>query len=236
MSHVAESDFCVTDIELLKQVVAEKCPTLELVQTNEYRTWASDHDGRLVGDYPLPGIYQVRVLREAAKLMGNQGLVIRAAAKQVTIPYDFEALEDGPLSLSDFQKLVSSIPDFKTAYETVMSQIGHDAEYVIRHKDPVQRSRQYGIALVPNPVREGEWDMICDFYSQGYGILNEPGVGKHKQEEGKDIWAGTLKQAYNVAAAEQIISYEAALGSPVYQQSHKEVLADGTVKITLTGY
>lgn len=235
MSHVAESDFCVTDIGLLKSVVEKQCPTLELVKTNKYRTWVSDH-GALVGDYPLPGSYQVRVARATVARMPAHKFVAMAAAQGVKIPYDLDELEEHPLSLSDVNKLKSSIPEFKEAYESVSDQIGYDADYVIRNKDPLKQQDQYGIALVPNPVRENEWDMVCDFWGDGKGILAEPGVGKYVKVKNEDVWAGSLKQAYNVAATLQAIATQNMLGNPLYQNHSVQTLPDGTVKISITEY
>jgi hypothetical protein len=235
MSHVAESDFCVTDIDLLRSVVEKQCPTLEVVKTNKYRTWASDH-GALVGDYPLPGVYQVRVLRAAVEAMSMYKLLAQAAAQGIKLPTNLDEMEESPLSLADFNKLKQAIPEFAAAYESIASEIGYDADYVIQNKDPLKRESQYGIALVPNPVREGEWDMICDFYENGKGVLKEPGVGTHVQKDGEDIWAGTLKQAYNVAATLQAIQTQNMLGNPMYQSHSVETLPDGTVKISVSEY
>jgi hypothetical protein len=75
MSHL-ESGFCVTDIEALALTVKKQCPELQLVRQKSYRTWATDH-GSLVGDYPLPGIYQVKLMAALKK----QGYDVHAAAK-----------------------------------------------------------------------------------------------------------------------------------------------------------
>ena len=76
MSHLA-SGFCVTDIEALALTVKEKCPELELVKQKHYRTWTTDHGGRLVGDYPLPGLYQLKLMAS----LKRQGVDVHAKAE-----------------------------------------------------------------------------------------------------------------------------------------------------------
>jgi hypothetical protein len=236
MSHIESGDFCVTDIEVLASVIATKCPTLELVKTNEYRNWVTDH-GRLAGDYPLPGVYQIRLIqRWADKTSGGLRQVRNICSeKGVQLPANIAELESSPLTLDELSKLGREA-GFKTAYNEVVKQIGQDAEYVIRVKDSNKQQRYYGIGLVPNPVRDGEWDFIVDFWQQGQGLLNEPGVGKHCQIGGETAWAAEIKTAYNVALIEKAIQHQQMLGNTAYASVSREVLADGTIKIVTSGY
>lgn len=227
MSHL-ESGFCVTDIESLAKTVKEKCPDLEMVKKTEYRTWATDH-GRLVGDYPLPGIYQIKLVAALKKA----GIDVHAKAKErgVTLPDNLIDLEKKPWSLDEQKKLLND-PDFKGAYDSLNSNvISKDAEYVIKFKEGKGPRGAYEIGLVKHPVRKGEFVMMADFYAQGQGILNATGVGVHKNNNGTDTWGGELKQAYAVKAAEKVIEDQMAAGNPEYGSYTKTTLPDGRVKI-----
>lgn len=227
MSHV-DSGFCVTDIAAMALTIKEQCPELELVKQKSYRTWIDDHGG-LVGDYPLPGIYQI-------KLMGalkRQGIDVHArAAKQgVQLPKNLLDLEKQPWTLEQQRRMFQD-PGFKKAYDKLCQEVvGKDAEYVIKYKSGQGNKGAYEIGLVPHPVNKGEYLMMCDFYGQGNGILKAKGVGKHDHKNGKDTWAGELKKSYAVRAAERKIQAEIKAGNPEYGSYKKVTLPDGRVKL-----
>jgi len=223
MSHVA-AGFTIKDIEALRQVVAENCPNLELVAQGTYRTWIDSHGG-LVGDYPVPAIYQLKILA----YLGQQGIDYDQLAKNqgVTLPENTMDLEQKPWTLSEQQKLMRD-PQFKKAYEHVTKkEVGKDSQYVIKHKSS---KTMYEIGLVPHPVNQGEYVMICDFWSQGAGILNQEGVGRHQHKDGVDQWGNTLKQNYAERATERVIQQEIALGNPEYGSYTKVKLPDGRIQ------
>lgn len=229
MSHL-ESGFCVTDIESLAKTVKEKCPDLEMVKATDgrYRTWATDH-GRLVGDYPLPGIYQIKL----AAALKKQGVDVHAKAKEqgVSLPANLLDLEKTPWTLEDQRKLLRD-PVFKGAYDALNEKvISKDAEYVIRYKDGKGSKTAYEIGLVRHPVRKGEFVMMTDFYAQGQGLLQAKGVGQHIHKDGADTWGGELKQAYAIRAAEKTIQEQIQAGNPEFGSYTKTVLPDGRVKI-----
>jgi hypothetical protein len=227
MSHL-ESGFCVTDIESLAKTVKEKCPDLEMVKQKEYRTWATDH-GRLVGDYPLPGIYQIKLVAALKK----QGVDVHALAKAqgVNLPDNLIDLEKKSWTLDEQRKLLQDTT-FKGGYDALNTNvISKDAEYVIRFKEGKGPQGAYEIGLVKHPVRKGEFVMMADFYAQGQGILNAKGVGQHRKQGGSDNWGGELKQAYAVKAAERVIEDQMAAGNPEYGSYTKTTLPDGRVKI-----
>lgn len=229
MSHL-ESGFCVTDIEALAFTVKEKCPELEMVKQTKYRTWITDH-GRLVGDYPLPAIYQLKLM--AALKRKNVDVHAKAKAQGVNLPANLLDLEKKPWSLEDQRKLFKD-EDFAKAYADLTSNtISQDAEYVIRLKN--NSDQAYEIGLVPHPVRKGEFLMMTDFYNQGRGLLNAKGVGRHKtNQQGADSWGGELKQAYAAKAAERTIMKQIQAGNPEFGNYTKTVLPDGRIKIEVT--
>lgn len=232
MSHIEEGTFVVTDIQTLQNVLLQRCPTLELVKTAEYRTWATDH-GSLVGDYPLPSLYQIKVLSQAAAQVGSYFVLQKLCEKQgVKLPFEIQELRTTPLTLQQLQA-IKQIPAVAAAYAIVSAGIGHDAEYVIRNKDPQKQAAQYGIGLVR--TGENEWATVCDFFSQGRGLLREPGLGEHQQVGDKQIWAGELKQAYNEAVVMKHINTQQMLGNPMYASVTREVLSDGTIKLVAEG-
>lgn len=57
MSHITslQQSITINNLAALKRAIEEFCPQLEFVagQTH-YRTWKDNHQGRLVGDWPLP--------------------------------------------------------------------------------------------------------------------------------------------------------------------------------------
>lgn len=225
MSHLA-SGFCVTDIEALALTVKEKCPELELIRQKTYRTWTTDHGGRLVGDYPLPGIYQVKMM--AALVRQGVQVHLKAAELGVQLPSIVE-LENKPWSLQQQRQLLQD-ETFKAAYEKLCEEtVGQDAEFVIRYKKEHGNTKAYEIGLIPHPIRKGEYLMITDFYAQGNGLLNAQGVGQHKHKD--NSWGGELKQAYAGMAAERAIVSQIKAGNPEYGRYEKTVLPDGKIKI-----
>ena len=231
MSHL-ESGFCVTDIEALALTVKEKCPDLEMVKQKTYRTWATDH-GRLVGDYPLPAVYQIKLMAA----LKRQGVDVHAKAKEqgVDLPPNLLDLEKKPWTLEQQRKLFQD-DTFNKAYQTLSKDVvGQDAEYVIKYKAGKGPAQAYEIGLVPHPVRKGEFLMMTDFYNQGQGLLNAKGVGKHKEnQQGADSWGGELKQAYAAKAAERTIVSQIQAGNPEFGNYTKTVLPDGRIKIEVT--
>jgi len=226
MSHLA-SGFCVTDIEALALTVKEKCPELELVKQKTYRTWTTDHGGRLVGDYPLPGLYQLKMMA----VLKRQGIDVhaKAEAQGVKLPANLAELELKSWDLAQ-QKLLLQDAEFKAAYEKICSEtVGQDAEFVIRYKQSHNNTKAYEIGLIPHPIRKGEYVMMTDFYAQGNGLLNAKGMGQHKYKDGS--WGGELKQAYAGMAAERAIISQIKAGNPEYGRYEKTVLPDGKIKI-----
>jgi hypothetical protein len=228
MSHIA-SGFCVTDIQALAMAVKSQCPDLELVRQKTYRTWITDH-GRLVGDYPLPGLYQVKLMAALKK----QGVDVHAKAKAqgVTLPADLLELEHKPWNAAEQHRLLQD-PAISSGYQRLTKDVvGKDAEFVIRvkggkeGKDP----SAYEIGLVPHPTRKGEFVMMTDFFAQGNGLLQYQGVGQYTRKGGTDSWGGELKQAYAVRAAERAIVSQIQAGNPEYGSYTRTVLADGRVK------
>ena len=229
MSHVA-AGFTVTDIEALKQAVEENCPTLQLVQKKDYRTWVADN-GKLVGDYALPAIYQLKVLSK----LGQQGIDydVLAAGQGVQLPENTLDLEKKPWTLAEQNKLMQH-PKFKEAYDQVVKQeVGKDAEYVITTKGGI--GKQYEIGIVPNPASPGEYTMICDFWQNGNGILNHKGVGRHVRVEGKDDWGHELKCKYSEIATERVIQAQIAAGNPDYASVVKKKLPNGQIQYEVHG-
>jgi hypothetical protein len=228
MSHL-ESGFCVTDIEALAQIVKENCPTLELVRQATYRTWATDH-GTLAGDYPLPAVYQLKML--GWMVTQNHKVFDLAQEAGVLLPKDLRKLETEPWTLEMQNKLLK-VPEFRQAYQHVCSKvIGNDAEFVIKPKDDQPEiGYAYQIGVVPHPWRAGEYQLMCDFYAQGKGLLLAKGVGQHKEVDGTNSWGGELKQAYAVRAAERAIVTQMRAGNPEYGGYNKTVLPDGRIKL-----
>lgn len=232
MSHV-DSGFCVTDIESLYKVVKETCPDLELVKQSEFRTWVAD-TGSLVGDYPLPWTYQIKMLALVAKKVGVNTMREKAKAQGVDLPASLLDLEKQPLTLAQ-QNLLTRDINFQTAYQEVSQNVvGKDAEYVIRHKDKSAMPDSYEIGIVKHPANQGEYVMMADFYKQGKGLLHAKGVGLHKQVNGRDVWGGELKRNYAITAAEKKINEQIRAGNPEYGSYKKTVLADGRIKIEVT--
>jgi len=230
MSHV-DSGFCITDIAALALTVKDQCPDLELVKQKSYRTWIADH-GKLVGDYPLPGTYQIKMM--AALKRQDIDVHAKAAKKQVELPANLLDLEKKPWTLEE-QKQMFQDPTFAKAYEKICQEVvGKDAEYVIKHKAGKGRKDSYEIGLVPHPVNRGEFVMMADFYAQGNGILEATGVGKHERKGGQDGWGAELKKSYAVCAAERKIKHEIAAGNPEFGSYQKTTLPDGRVKLEVS--
>jgi len=228
MSHL-ESGFCVTDLQAMAATLKEQCPDLEMVKQKTYRTWATDH-GRLVGDHPLPGIYQIKLMAA----LNRQGVDVHALAAQhdVKLPKNLLDLEKTPWDLKDQKNLMKN-EAFKQAYEKLNKEvISKDAEYVIRFKDKNRQKSSYEIGLVPHPVNKGEYQMMTDFYGQGQGLLLAQGLGRHQRtQDGKEVWGGDLKRGYAVKAAERRIQAEIMAGNPEYGSYKKTQLQDGRVKL-----
>lgn len=228
MSHL-ESGFCVTDMIALAFAVKENCPDLELVKQATYRTWVTGRNS-LVGDYPLPAMYQLKLLL----LLKKQGVDVHVAASKqgVTLPKNLLELEKKPWTLEQQRKLLDD-PVFQQAYNTLAATvIGKDAEYVIRYKEgKAPNAGAYEIGLVPNPIRTGEYLMMTDFYAGGKGLLLAKGLGAHCKIRGEDSWGGELKQAYAVKTAEREIVSQIGKGNPEFGSYTKTKLPDGRVKI-----
>lgn len=232
MSHVA-SGFCVTDIEALKQVVQQQCPELELVAQKSYRTWISDN-GELVGDYPLPWLYQIKLLGKVAAKVGKEAMYAAAKTAGVTLPENLLDLEKKPMTLDQQRQLLQN-PAFNEAYKEVSKTlVGKDADYVIRYKQGHGPSSAYEIGLVRHPVNQGEFIMMTDFYSQGNGLLRAKGLGQHVHHNGKDSWGAELKKSYAVTAAERKIQQQIKAGNPEFGSYKKVTLPDGRIKIEVT--
>ena len=228
MSHV-DSGFCVTDIAALALTVKEQCPELELVKQDTYRTWITDH-GQLVGDHPLPAIYQIKLMAA----LKRQGVDVheRAAARGVELPANLLELEKKPWTLDEQQRMFKD-PTFKKGYETICQEVvGKDAEYVIKYRQGAGRRDAYEIGLVPHHVNKGEYVMMVDFFAQGNGLLKSPGIGKHDRK--KDTWGGELKKSYAIRAAERKIQAEIKAGNPEFGSYKKTELPDGRVKIEVS--
>jgi hypothetical protein len=227
MSHL-ESGFCITDLEALTKTVQEKCSDLEMVKGKVYRTWATDH-GSLAGDYPLPGIYQLQIV--AALKKAGHDVHKLAQAVGVKLPDRLMELETQGWSAQDQNKLLQN-PEFKKEYHRINAEvIGKDAEYIIRYKATANQPRAYEIGVVPNPARKGEYQLMCDYYNQGNGLLRAKGLG---QNTSGNKWGGELKQAYAALAAERAITAQIAAGNPEYGSYTKIVLPDGRIKIEVT--
>ena len=224
MSHIA-SGFCVKDIEGLALTVKSQCPDLQLVRQSTYKTWISAH-GSLVGDHPLPGFYQVKLVSELLK----KGIDVHAEAlvQDVELPDNLGELENRTWSLADQQKLFKN-KKFSDQYADL--NIGKDSEFVIKYKPEKNMRDSYEIGLVPHPVRKGEWVMMTDFFAQGNGLLTATGLGKHTQVDGVDSWGKELKQAYIIRATERIVVAQIEAGNPEFGSYTKTVLANGNVKI-----
>ena len=176
MSHVSEFLDCAIprgNIQALKEAVSRFCPTLEFVEGQQhYRSWKDDHNGSLVGDWPVPAGLTAKQWTE--QVGNNAEHVIRMKAGQARA---------------------------KTAYEigVVPYQVTRDAA---------------GKVLSKRPSAEGnEFALLCDFWAQGNGILEEPGVGKaHRSDDSGNLGGmtafGDLYQHYQMCltalAAEQV--------------------------------
>ena len=232
MSHVS-SGFCVTDIEALKQVVAQQCPELELVKQATYRTWVADNGG-LVGDYPLPWSYQIKLLGKVAAKIGKDAMISAAKQAGVDLPANLLDLENHPITLKQQRDLLQN-PEFKAAYDDVVkNHVGKDAEYVIRYKKGQGPENAYEIGLTKHPTNQGEFIMATDFYSQGNGLLRAKGLGMHQSAGGKDTWGAELKKSYAITAAERKIQQQIKAGNPEFGSYKKTTLPDGRVKIEVT--
>ena len=231
MSHLVNG-FCIKDIQALADTVKSQCPELELVESNTYRTWITDH-GQLVGDHPIPGLYQAVL----AKQLKDKGIdiVAIAAKKGITLPANILELETKPWNLSQQRRLLED-ESVKAAYDDVVkNRMSKDAKYCIRYKDKQGPEGAYEIGLVPHPFRAGEFVMMTDFYAQGNGLLRAKGLGKYTQKAGVDSWANELKQGYAVRATERAINRQVAMHNPAYSQVTKKVLADGRIVYEVRG-
>jgi hypothetical protein len=193
MSHVS-SGFTVTDITAMQETIKENCPTLKMVKKEHFRTWIDDHGG-LVGDYVLPGVYQYKILKEVLQAKTAEEL-----EKKTGIKVDLETLIQKPLTLKEWRSLMQDSDVSKKYHYYVKNVVGKDAEFVI-----TSGKNTYDIGVVRCPKNPKEYHMLTDFYNQGKGLLKEPGVGQHKVEDGKDVWATELKQEYSVRAARKSI-------------------------------
>ena len=228
MSHL-ESGFCVTDLKSLDEVLKEQCPELELVQQKTYRTWAADC-GTLVGDYPLPSLYQLKLMIALKK----QGVDVHAQAKAVGVelPANLAELETKPWNLEQQNKLRKD-PTFQKAYDALNKDVvGKDATYVIKYKAGKGPAKAYEVGVVQHPLREGEYVMLTDFYNEGNGLLKAKGLGQTvNKPDGSVSWGGQLKQAYAARAAERTIQQQITEGNPEFGSYTKQVLPDGKIKI-----
>ena len=226
MSHI-ESGFCITDLNVLNNVIKNTCPELELVKSPTYRTWVTDY-GRLAGDYPLPAMYQLILLNELRK----KGVNIRelCAKAGYELPENWVEMEKKPWSLEQQNKLKQTSPEFVEEYKRIEQQvISKDSEYCIRYK-PETNKCGYEIGLVKHPIRN-EYVMMADWYNDGYGLFKAQGLGGVNQSNGKTEWGNTLKQNYAVTLVEEKVQQEIAQGNPAYGSYTKTTLADGRIKL-----
>ena len=228
MSHLEEG-FTVTSLQALAQTVRDYCPDLEMVKGREYRTWVTEHGG-LAGDYPLPGVYQARLLQRLKQ--AGVDLADVGAKCAVTLPSDLRTLEDKPWTLEEQNRLLQD-PRVKQGYAELQKQIlSRDAEYVIRYKQHLPQAKSaYEIGVVKHPWRTGEYSLMTDFYQQGRGLLTAQGVGTYSEKDGKSRWGSQLKHNYAVCAAEQAIQTQIQRGNPEYGSYRKVALSDGRVKL-----
>jgi hypothetical protein len=224
MSHIA-SGFCVNNVEILKKVVNQTCPQLELVRNSGYRTWVTDRDS-LAGDYPLAPVYQLILLNELRK----KGIDINQLCNSVgyELPVNWVDMEFNPWNITQQNKLMQN-EEFKKEYRRIESQvISKDSEYVIRYKPELNKSLSYEIGLVKHPIRN-EYIMMTDYWNNGYGLFDAQGLGGVTQKEGKVEWGGTLKAAYSNAVAEHTVQ-EVLNANPNYTSYEKVTLPNGTTQ------
>lgn len=224
MSHV-DSGFAVKDLQALADVVTENCPQLEMVKRNTYRTWITDH-GRLEGDTALPSIYQLRIV----VMLLKQGVNVQAEAlvAGVQLPADLRELDTAPWDIQQQRKLMEKSEHFRAAYEKLYTDvIGKDAEYVIKFKEGLApRNDSYEIGCVPDPVREGEYLLMSDYFNNGNGLMLAKGVGPANPSTGQ--WGADLRAAYAARSTERHI--EQGIQSGEYQSYQKTYLQNGTVQ------
>jgi len=231
MSHLVNG-FCVKDITALSQVVKEQCPQLELVEGTQYRTWITDH-GRLAGDYPIPGFYQAILANE----LSLEGFDLAVIAKEmgVTLPAKLSDLESQPWNLATQKRLLQNEKVHAAYKRIVKERMSKDCQYVIRYKAGEGNKGAYEIGVIPHPFRNGEFVLMMDFFSQGNGLLNAKGLGKHESKAGVDNWANQLKQGYAARATERVIQQQMAMGNPAYGQVTRVAMPDGRLVYQVKG-
>ena len=57
-------------------------------------------------------------------------------------------------------------------------EVGENAVDVIRVKPEHNNGKMYEIGVVPHKQKPGHYNLIADFWAQGNGILEQPGVGR----------------------------------------------------------
>ncbi len=236
MSHIvkAKGD-TIKDPLAVAETVKDQCKQCTFAKQKNFKTWADDH-GSLVGDYPLPGHYQVKMLGALKK----DGVDVHALAKAkgVELPENLLDLLEEPWNLATQRKLLSD-PVLNEGYKHVSKNVvGKDAEFVIKYKDGQGPKGAYEIGLVPHLVNKGEYIMMTDFYNQGNGLLNAPGIGKHKTgADGEENWGGELKRGYAKRAALRRIQQEVKAGNPEFAGKNVKVesLPNGKTKIIVEG-
>jgi len=231
MSHLVNG-FCVKDITALSQVVKEQCPSLEMVQGTTYRTWITDN-GRLVGDHPLPGFYQLILAKDLEK--SGVDLAAIASKMGVKLPANLSELENKPWNLSAQQKLLRDDAVLKAYNDIVQNRMSKDCQYVIRYKPNEGKKNAYEIGVVPHPFRKGEFVLMTDFFQQGKGLLEAEGLGRYESIAGVDNWANQLKQGYAARATERVIQQQMAMGNPAYGQVTRVAMPDGRLVYQVKG-
>ncbi len=234
MSHVTSGGkFVIKLLIAVATYVKQFCPDCEFLVAKkgeklEYRNWITER-GRLVGDAPLGGLYQLKLALHLKTL----GKDLNDIAQQCGVAkQDIANLDSEPWDLATERKLKTN-ETFMAAYKHIeQNVIGKDAVAKISKKGD---DNAYEIGIVEHPLRKGVFVMCADTYMQGRGILKCKGIGKAQGTNPEDKWAVELKQG--IATYESLNTFErqAALKNQAYQTKKVEKMPNGKLRVTIGG-
>jgi hypothetical protein len=184
----------------VKEAIEQFCNTCEFVQgESHYRTWKDNHNGKLVGDWPLPEGWTEAMVGE------NADHIIRVKDERLKEKFKCNDRND-------------SRAPYEIGLVSVRAEFDENGNVV---------------KAVPDPDGE-HYVLMTDWWSNGNGLLNEPGIGarkmgKHPQTgEQVELSFSDLYMHYQMKMHEA----EAERVGDTLQYEQNE---DGTLKVNADG-
>lgn len=122
----------VSNLLALKMAVEQFCPTMEFVQNcSHYRTWKDNHNGRLVGDWPLPeGWTAEQVGENAVHVIRKTNVSNRESAGA---PYEI-GIVPVRVTRGENGEVLAAVPDSKGTEYILMTDWYNDGNGILEEQ------------------------------------------------------------------------------------------------------